>query len=433
VDLTDSDAYRNGEPNRRALVELGGVRTSLQVALRRDESVLGSIQYLSPGSAAVLRTREIALLQNFAAQAVIAIEKRAADHRDARSPRTTDRDRRGARGHQFSPGDLAPVFDAILEKAHSLCGAAFGSLFTYDGEFFHGAASHGMPEAIQARSPRPVSPWRNNPLWQLAHGAPLAACPRYEGTRRRVGAGSPSACAPSSNQGGIRTMLMVPLRKDGALLGVISAYSPRGEALHDKQIALLQKLRRPGGHRDGKTPALITETQEALEQQTATAEVLGVINSSPGDLAPVFDAILEKAHPRLRGCGRPSWQSGTVNIFTVSPSGGVSAELPADFLDPFRPAPGKYGRADSNGGEGHSRDRSPGGGRLSDRLARRARCGRYNRREELLPLLLCTRAISCRGHFRISHGNPSVFRQADRVVAETFAAQAGHRDGRTRG
>src|SRR3954454_8322829 len=73
-----------------------------------------------------------------------------------------------------SPGDLAPVFDAILEKAHSLCGAAFGSLFTYDGEFFHGAASHGMPEAIRPDHRAPFRPGLNNPLWQLAHGAPLA-------------------------------------------------------------------------------------------------------------------------------------------------------------------------------------------------------------------------------------------------------------------
>src|SRR3982074_369046 len=87
-----------------------------------------------------------------------------------------------------SPGDLAPVFDAILEKAHSLCGAAFGSLFTYDGEFFHGAASHGMPEAIRPDRRAPFRPGLNNPLWQLAHGAPLAHVPDM---RELAGASEP--------------------------------------------------------------------------------------------------------------------------------------------------------------------------------------------------------------------------------------------------
>src|SRR5213080_3871277 len=67
-----------------------------------------------------------------------------------------------------SPGDLAPVFDAILEKAHSLCEAAFGSLFTYDGEFFHGAASHGLPEAIRPERRGAFRPGLDNPLWQMA-------------------------------------------------------------------------------------------------------------------------------------------------------------------------------------------------------------------------------------------------------------------------
>src|SRR5947207_14303566 len=72
-----------------------------------------------------------------------------------------------------SPGDLAPVIDAILEKAHSLCGAAFGSLFSYDGEFFHVAASHGMPEAIRPDRRGPFRTVPNNPMWQLPHAAPL--------------------------------------------------------------------------------------------------------------------------------------------------------------------------------------------------------------------------------------------------------------------
>ena len=194
-----------------------------------------------------------------------------------------------------SPGELVPVFTSILDNATRICQANFGTLFLREGEALRVAAHHGsLTKAWDEQ-------WRVGMLLQpdpelqafqtLLTGQSLQVVDLSKAASYL--ARNPKA-VNSVEVGGIRTMVTVPMLKDGETIGVITIFRTEIHEFTAKQIALVTNFAAQAVIAIENT-RLITETREALEQQTATAEVLSVINASRGDLQPVFEAMVEKA------------------------------------------------------------------------------------------------------------------------------------------
>jgi GAF domain-containing protein len=198
-----------------------------------------------------------------------------------------------------SSGDLAPVFDAILERAMRLCEAEFGLLSTCDGGQIRTVSTRGVPPAFAEfrKNNPPVYGPGTGPARILAGERVVHIVDLKSGDAYRTGDPNRRAVV---DLGGARTVLLVPLLKNESILGFITIYRKEVRPYSDKQITLLQTFADQAVIAI-ENARLFNETKEALERQTATADILKVIASSPSDVQPVFEAIATSANRLIGG------------------------------------------------------------------------------------------------------------------------------------
>ena len=302
LDAAANETYATRrDPTVVAAVELGGIRSALIVPMLKEDELVGAF-IVSRQEVRPFTEKQIALVTNFAAQAVIAIENARLlnELRERTTDLTESLEQQTATSEVLqtisgSPGNVQPVFDTMLAEAVRICDATFGNIQSWDGETFQVVATHNTPPAlVEARKRLPFRPSSADaPLGRLVaskravHIDDLAVEPSYIEHRH-------PAVVAAVERGGVRTALVVPLLKENEVVGAFTLSRQAVRPFTEKQIALVTNFAAQAVIAIENT-RLLNELRESLQEQTATAEVLQVINSSSGDLEPVFAAMLEKA------------------------------------------------------------------------------------------------------------------------------------------
>ena len=289
-----SPAIRLSSP----LLSLAASGRWLVVPMLKEDELVGAItiyrQEVRP-----FTDKQIELVENFAKQAVIAIENARLlnDLRESLQQQTATSE--VLQVISSSPGELASVFETILENATRVCEAKFGNLLFYDGSAFRIVAFHNTPSAfVEEYGGTPFVPRPDGPGERLARTKKLVHVPDLR-TDPSYQAGAITFAMVE--RAGARSMILVPMLKDDELIGAITIYRTEVRPFTDKQIELVTNFAKQAVIAIENTRLLkelrqrTADLTEALEQQTATSEVLKVISSVPGALEPVFTAMLETA------------------------------------------------------------------------------------------------------------------------------------------